>query len=171
MDPIREKLTAFSLAMGILLMVGSGVFGYAIFAAGMHQVLASRGGTHGDLDLLPIVLLVFTVGLGLSAGAVAYGLLYDKRKTSGPRRIVADALVLSRYATNRRGDLLSDWELEEADDPRFFVRMRLPGGRSAEYPVAAETYFNCAEGMPGEVELKGRWVGRFTPYVGERPTV
>ena len=169
MDPTREKLTASAIALGILLMLGSGFFGYAIFAAGMHQVLASRGGTRGDLDLLPIVLLVFTVGLVLCAGAVAYGLLYDRRVASGPRRVIADALVLSRYATNRRGDYLSDWELEDADDPRFFVRMRLPGGRSAEYPVAAETYFNCAEGMPGEVEMKGRWVGRFTPYIGERP--
>ena len=168
MDATREKLTGCALTLGAVLMLGSGFFGYAFFTAGMFQVLASRGGTKGDLDLIPVVVLFFTVGLALCVGAVAYGLLYDRRRSSGSRRVVSDALVLSRYATNRRGDFLSDWDLEGAEDARFYVRMRLPDGKVGEFPVAPETYSNCAEGMPGEVELQGRWVGRFTPYVGPR---
>ena len=138
--------------------------------AGGYRLTQTGGGDAGPANFIPLMVTAFAVGLILMVAAVFYGLVYSKRQSRGPRRTVADAFILSRYAMSPSGDLLSDWELEAADDPRFYVRMRLPGGRSSEYPVASETYFNCAEGAYGEVELQGRWVGRFTPYVGPRPS-
>ena len=175
MDARKEKLVGCLLAGGALLSFCSLPLMWMFAVSGVFRGTYTRTPVTnaitdaGTLNLVPLMITVFAVGLILMFAALGYGLLYNKRQTRGPRRVVADALVLSRYATDRQNNLLSDWELEGAEDPRFFVRMRTPDGRVGEYPVAPETYFNCAEGMPGEVELQGRWVGRFTPYVGPRP--
>ena len=171
MDPFKEKAVGCALALGFVLMFGSGAFGYAFGTAGMYQTLAARGGNGGDLNLLPLVFLFFAIGVALCVGSVFYGLYFNRQQTSGKRRTVADALILSRYALSPQGAMLSDWELEGADDPRFYVRMKLPDGRASEYPVAPEAYFSCGEGMAGEAELQGKWLGRFTPYIGARPSV
>ncbi len=177
MDPTKEKLVGCALAGGALLSFCSLPLMWMFAMAGVFHGTATRTpGTDritdaGDLNLIPLMISVFTVGLLFMGAAVAYGLLYNTRQNKGPRTVIADALVLSRYAMNKQGAFLSDFDLEAADDARFYVRMRTPDRRVGEYPVAPETYFNCAEGMLGEVELQGRWVGRFTPYVGPRPGV
>ena len=172
MDPRKEKAAGCVLAGGALMSFCSLPLMYLFAVAGGYRLTATRnaGADAGTLNLVPLMITLFVVGLLLSGLAVAYGLLYSKRQANGPRRVVADALVLSRYAVSKSNDLLSDHELETVEDPRFFVRMRTPDGRVGEYPVAPEAYFNCAEGMPGEAELQGRWLGRFTPYIGPRPT-
>lgn len=176
MDPTKEKLVGCALAGGALIAFCSLPLMWVFALSGVFRGTMTReAGTDrivdaGTLNYVPLMITIFVVGLALMSGAVWYGLVYNKNLARGPHRVIADALVLSRYAMTKQGDFLSDWELEGAEDPRFYVRMRTPDGKVGEYPVAAETYFNCAEGMPGEVELQGRWVGRFTPYVGERPT-
>ena len=172
MDPRKEKAVGCVLAGGALLSFCSLPLMYLFAVAGGFRLTATRGSgaDPGTLNLIPLMATVFVVGLILSSVAVAYGLLYSKRQSSGPRRVIADALVLSRYALSKSGSFLNDYEIETIDDPKFFVRMRTSDGRVGEYPVAPEAYFNCAEGMPGEAELQGRWLGRFTPYVGPRPS-
>lgn len=176
MDPRKEKTLGCVLAGGALLSFCSLPLMWMFAMGGVFRGTYTRTPVTnaitdvGTLNLVPLMIAVFAVGLLLMLGAVLYGLLYNKRQASGPRRVVTDALVLSRYAVSRSGDLLSDYEIETAERPQFFVRMRTPDGKVAEYPVAPEAYFNCAEGMPGEAELQGRWLGRFTPYVGPRPT-
>jgi len=175
MDPTREKLVGCSLVGGAVLMVASLFLAWVFGTAGVYRGTYTRTpvtnqiNDAGTLNLIPMALLFFTVGLVLCIVAVAYGLVYNGRQTSGPRRTVEDALILSRYALSRNGSMLSDWELEAAERPKFYVRMRMPDGSVSEYPVAPETYFNCGEGMAGEAELQGKWLGRFTPYIGPRP--
>lgn len=177
MDPRKEKAVGCALAGGCLTTVVSAILMWVFALAGVFRGVASREpGTDrirdaGTLNLLPIMITVFAVGLGAMLWAVFYGLTVHKNQAVGARRVVEDAVILSRYALSPQGNFLSDWELEGADDPKFYVRMRTPDGRVAEYPVAAETYFNCGEGMAGEAEIQGRWVGRFTPYIGPRPSV
>jgi hypothetical protein len=176
MDPTKEKLAGCALAGGVVLMVMSLFLGWVFTTAGVYRGTYTRTPITnqitdaGPMNYLPMTLLVFTIGLVLCVTSVGYGLIYNKRQASGSRRTVPDALILSRYALSPSGDLLSDWELEGADNPKFYVRMRMPDGKVAEYPVATEAYFNCGEGMAGEAEMQGRWLGRFTPYIGPRPT-
>ena len=174
MDPFKEKAAGCALAGGALLCVASAFLG-VVFAMGgvfrgtyTREAVTNRITDAGTLNLLPLTIFAFVVGLFLMLGAVGYGLMFSKMEATGPRRKVEDAVILSRYAMSRSGDLMSDWELEGRDDARFYVRMMMPGGKVAEYPVAPETYFNCAEGAAGEAEMQGRWIGRFTPYVGPR---
>ena len=170
MEPTKEKVVGCVLAGGALMSFCSVPLMWMFGVAGGYRLTQTRGGDAGPANFIPLMITVFTIGLLLMTAAVLYGLVYNRNLGKGTRRVVADALVLSRYAMTKQGDFLSDWELEGVEDPRFYVRMRTPDGKVGEYPVAAETYFNCAEGMPGEVELQGRWVGRFTPYIGDRPT-
>ncbi len=177
MDPTKEKAVGCALAGGALLSFCSLPLMWMFMLSGVFTGTASREpGTDrisaqgaGSMNAVPLMITIFAVGLACMIGAVWYGLAYNRNQGKGERRTIADALVLSRYAMTKRGDFLSDFDLEAAEEPRFYVRMRLPDGKVGEYPVAPETYFNCAEGMPGEVELQGRWVGRFTPYIGPRP--
>lgn len=175
MDPTKEKAVGCALAGGFAITVISGILMWVFSLAGVfratytREAVTNRITDAGTLNLLPLMISIFAIGLLLMLGSVGYGLLYNSRLGSGPRRKVEDALILSRYALNPNGDFLSDWELEGAEDPRFYVRMRTPDGKVGEYPVASETYFNCGEGMAGEAEIQGRWVGRFTPYIGPRP--
>lgn len=176
MDPTKEKLAGCALAGGVVLMLLSGTLGMVFGMGGVfrgtytREPITNRITDAGTMNWVPMTFLFFTVGLVLCISSVGYGLIYSKRQASGARRTIPDALILSRYAMSRSGDLLSDWELEGAEDPKFYVRMRLPDGKVAEFPVASETYFNCGEGMAGEAEMQGRWLGRFTPYIGPRPT-
>ncbi len=176
MDATKEKIVAWVLAIGASIAFCSLPLMWVFSLAGVfHGTMTREPGTDrirdaGTLNYVPLTITIFIVGLALMSAAVWYGLAYNKIQTRGPRRVIADALVLSRYAMTKSGDFLSDWDLEAAENPRFYVRMRTPDGKVGEYPVAPDTYFNCAEGMPGEVELQGRWVGRFTPYIGERPS-
>ena len=177
MDPRKEKAVAWFLAIGAVISFCSLPLMWMFALSGVFTGVAGREpGTDrisreaaGTLNLIPLMMTVFMFGLLFMIGSVWYGLAYTRRSATGARRVVADALVQSRYAMTKSGDLLMDSDVEFAEDPRFYVRMLLPDGTSGEYPVAPETYFNCAEGMPGEVELQGRWVGRFTPYIGPRP--
>lgn len=174
MDPTKEKAVGCVLAGGFVLAVASGILAWVFTMGGVFRGTYTRTpitnhiNDAGTLNLLPLMVTLIAIGVAMMLGAVTYGLLYSKMEATGTRRKIEDALILSRYAVSKSGNILSDWELEGTDDARFYVRMMVPGGRPAEYPVAAETYFNCAEGAAGEAEMQGRWIGRFTPYVGPR---
>lgn len=172
MDPTKEKVVGCALAGGCGLAGLSAFFIWLFALAGGFRATATRNAVTGEItdagtwNWIPLAVTFFTIGLLLMLGAVVYGLILNKTQARGPRRVIEHAFIVGRYALSKTNDMLSDWELEAAENPRFFVRMRTPDGRSSEYLCAAETYFNCGEGMSGEAELQGRWLGRFTPYIG-----
>ncbi len=174
MDPFKEKAVGCALVGGAVLAVVSAILGWVFSLSGVYrgtytrEAVTNRITDPGTLNLLPLMITLFAIGLLLMLGAVGYSLLFNKMEATGPRKKIEDAVILSRYAVSGTGDMLSDWQLDGADDAKFYVRMMVPGGKVAEYAVAPETYFNCAEGAAGEAEMQGRWIGRFTPYVGPR---
>ena len=62
--------------------------------------------------------------------------------------------------------LTEAWHFEEADRPKFYIRMQTPTGGSYEYETSEETFWQCGEGMVGEAEIQGKWLGKFVPYIG-----
>jgi hypothetical protein len=66
--------------------------------------------------------------------------------------------------------LTSDWELEESLVSQYLVRIQLSGVGSTELECRPETYFAAGEGMVGEAEVQGKWLGKFSPYIGVAPT-
>jgi hypothetical protein len=121
----------------------------------------------GTLNLVPVTLVFFVLGLLMVGSGLAYGFWVVKQEREGPRQVAKNFRILARYAYDRSGyHLFDDQMVDAADRPRFYVRGVLPDGTSSEFEASREVWFQCGEGMYGEVELQGKWIGRFTPYVG-----
>lgn len=118
-------------------------------------------------DLLQGLLALLLAG-GVMGG-IGYMIWRDRRPEAGTRRTVAGAYVITRCGYEKGRLITSDYDFDVAERPRFYVTLQLPDGTRGEFETVKEVYFNAGEGMTGEAELKGRWLGRFLPYVGTRP--
>lgn len=122
----------------------------------------------GTLNLVPLSLTLLFGSMILVIFCLFYGVSYQKRSASGPRKVVENARVIARYAVGPNGEYLVEaYGVEEA--ARYYVRLQTGWNESYEYETSAENYFQCAEGAFGEAEIQRRWLGRFTVYIGERP--
>ena len=161
-ESLYATLIIVSVAMIILgilgLMMGLG--------SGAMQMIRSQGASGastlvallGAIGLLGgIALLTFVIVSGTTLGAT------EKR---GIRKTDPQTRVVARYAVDSKGDTLT---LEyEYPDPktRFFVRMQLGNGSKVEFQCVREVFDQCGEGMRGESQYQGRWLGMFRPYIG-----
>jgi hypothetical protein len=163
------------LLFGGLGMIALGLFLCWLFiAGGVMRGTYTRDVAAGDkitdagtMNLVPLAITVVVVGVLMVGGSLVYGGMFVRNSRTGTRRKIEYFRVLARLATDRYGNLLtSDWEIEAADRVRYYVRGTFPNGPIDEYEVPEEVYFACGEGMTGEAEVQGRWIGRFVPYVG-----
>ena len=76
------------------------------------------------------------------------------------------AKVISRYVYENGRMVIAEWEIEALERPRYYVKILWPDGSVDELETAESVWRNCGEGMFGEAERKGRWLGRFVPYIG-----
>jgi len=124
----------------------------------------------GTLNLLPLMLVFFVLGLVLFGGGIAYGLLRTKADRTGVRRVEEYLRILARYAYDGPQLITSDWDIEAAENARFYVKALTREGVSMELETSLQVFYMCGEGQVGEGELQGRWLGKFVPYIGEPPT-
>ena len=61
-------------------------------------------------------------------------------------------------------------EFEFLDRPRFYVKILSPTDGSVEYQCHLAVFLNCGEGMMGDAEIQGQWLGAFRPYMGMQQT-
>ncbi len=121
----------------------------------------------GALNLAPLMLTFVVLGTLMFFGGLGYGFLVVKKEKEGPRQTVENFCVIARYAYDKAGyHLVDDGQIEFADRPRFYIRGVLPTGAASEFEASEEVWRQSGEGMYGEAELQGKWLGRFTPYVG-----
>jgi len=121
----------------------------------------------GTLNFVPIAFSFFALGVLLMFGAVVYGLYSSATEQTGPRKS-HPVKVLARYAFNREGlMIISEWEIEEAENPRFYVRLDFGTEMGTlECECSESIFYQCGEGMNGMAELQGKWLGSFIPYTG-----
>jgi hypothetical protein len=144
----------------------SGVFGFMFAGGGALQGVRTGNGSLFLMIALPI--LSFLLGLAMIGGAVFYGLWVNKKQHEGPQQTVPNTRVVARYAYSREGNMLTeDWAIEIAENPRFYVRLEVPGRETAEYECAEQTFYSAPEGMFGVAKLQGKWLGQFTPTFGQ----
>lgn len=172
-EAFKEKIVGFAIVAGAVIAVLAFV-AMATFAGGgiMHGTATRTPETDeitdiGALSWVPVVHLVFVFGLLMMLGGIGYGLWTHHHRNRGARLTHEHARVLARYGYTRDWHMLTaDWELEQADDPRHYVKLRLPTGEVEEFECSPETFFHCGEGMEGEAQTEGKWLGRFVPYIG-----
>ena len=175
LDAWRENLTGCLLAAGAFITVTAlglaWVFGMAGVYRGTYtrEAFTNKITDAGTANLLPLMITIICLGITMMLVAVAYGIWRGQTQNQGLRRTVENVRVLSRYGFSRDGNMLNaDWELEAAENPRYYLKVQFADGTIGELECAAETFFAAGEGMYGDVELQGLWVGLFTPYIGVR---
>lgn len=169
----KEGAVGWCLVGGLVLTIISAILMWMFSVAGVYRGTYTRTpitnqiNDAGAMNLVPLAFLGFTVGILLMLGAVGYGLWSEKTSNRGHRRVVANFRVQARYCYDASQQLIcEDWDIDVADRPRFYVRGVSPDGLVGEYECTREVYYNSGEGMTGEAELQGKWLGRFTGYIG-----
>lgn len=171
----EEKAVGCSLAGGCGLTVVASILAWAFGMGGFLHMTATRNPSTGevtdpgDMAMVPLMGVFVMLGVLLMIGAVSYGLWRNSRDHAGNRRVEQNFRILARYAYDRGNMLTSDYEIEAAAKPKFYVRGTYQDGTVEELETTYEMYSMSGEGMYGEAEIQGRWMGRFTPYVGGAP--
>jgi hypothetical protein len=124
----------------------------------------------GTLNLVPLTITLIVIGIVMVAGALFYGNWFERRAHVGNVRKIDYFRILARFVTDHRGNVIPEWEGEEDVKARYYIRGVHPNAEIGEYEVSPEVYHSCGEGMTGQAELQGRWIGRFIPYIGTPPT-
>jgi hypothetical protein len=174
-ESFKERTVGWLLVCGSVVVVLSLIGSWAFAMGGfLHGTATRTPGTDaitdaGDLNLLPLCLLFLVCGLGMIGGGIGYALWKERTKFTGVVHTTPNTRVLSRYVLNERWEPIAEYEVEAIENPHFMIRMEISPGRNEEYECHVETYYNCGEGMTGESVLQGKWLSRFTPYIGVRP--
>jgi len=161
------------LVGGFAITIISGILLWMFSVAGIYRGTYTRTPITnqitdpGTLNLVPLTILGIVVGLLMMFGGLGYGFWTMSTEKSGQRKTISNFRVLARYCYDRTQQLLtSDVDIEIADRPRFYVRGVQPDGVVGEFETTIEVYYQAGEGMYGEAELQGKWLGRFVPYIG-----
>ena len=167
----RQSFVAWGLGIGVALVLFCGIGTYAAAAGSVFRATYTGDAVSGairDMGPANAALAAFggvILGLLLIAGTLVYGVVLDRAETKGAALGIEHARVIARYALTADGVLHTDAEsIEYAENPRYYVRLALPGRGSVEFRTAPETFWNCGEGMTGTAEIQGKWLGRFLPY-------
>lgn len=169
----KERIVGWLLVSGLIVTVISiGLF-WMFSVSGIYRGTYTRKPITneitdaGTLNLVPLTILGIAIGVLTMFAGLGYGFYTMTKSRQGPRRVVPNFRVLARYCYDRSQNLITaEWDIEVADRPRFYVRGVMENGVVGEFETIAEVYFNAGEGMTGEAELQGQWLGRFVPYIG-----
>jgi len=174
-DSFREKTVGFLLVGGALVvivtLIATWMFAMAGFLHGTltREPITNRITDAGDLNLMPLCLLFFTIGIGMIGGGIGYGIWKERTKFVGIPTATPNTRVIARYILNEEWAPIAEYEADMHDNPHYMVRIEIEQGHSEEFEAHPETYFQCGEGMAGESVFQGKWLCRFAPYIGVRP--
>ncbi|MER3496656.1 MAG: hypothetical protein C4320_07730 [Armatimonadota bacterium] len=171
----RQYAIGCAILLGFFMTVVGGWLSYVLMVGGVGQAIQGGGQSSarsgGDLIMnsLAFMIAMVLIGVLLLVGGLIFGLAAVRKENTGPRRQVEGAFVVARYVV-APGDLYltSPHDIQEVEHPQYFVRLNVPGEGSVEFTTSAETFWWAGEGMRGSAELSGRWLGRFTPDIGQQ---
>jgi len=170
---VKERVIGWLLVCGLAVTVISGILFWMFSVAGIYRGTYTRKPITneitdpGALNLVPLTILGILVGVLMMFAGVIYGFWTMFKSHKGPRRTEPNFRVLARYCYDRNQNLvMAEYDLDAVEDPRFYVKASLSNGVVGEFETSVEVFFNSGEGMCGEAELQGQWLGRFVPYVG-----
>ena len=161
----RDTIIGWFMFGGLIMMIGCGLGTY---------ILAIGGGI-GGMQVTPIFNVVKwlpVLGLIVYLTGLIYGMHSEKTEHVGNRVLVQNCRILARYAITRDTQRMvtDESEFEFLDRPKFYVKMLSPIDGSVEYQCHHAVYLNCGEGMIGDAEVQGQWLGAFRPYMGMQQT-
>jgi hypothetical protein len=171
-EAFKEKAVGFLLVAGLVICAISGIAAFMFVGGGVfHATYTRTPGTDaitdvGDLQFAPVAGLFFVIGLSMIGGGIAFALKEHKMRHVGQRETVEFVRILARYGFTRNWTMVTDWELEQTENPYYYVRAEVGPGEILELECSPQVYYSCGEGMTGQAEIQGKWLGKFIPYIG-----
>jgi hypothetical protein len=176
MEATKQKIIGILIALGLVITVCSGALVWVFSVSGIYRGTYTRKPITneitdaGALNWVPIMIVFLVMGLVIIAGAILYGFATVVKERQGARQVLPNFHVIARYCIDKGGQMLTDpYDIELAERPRFYVRAVAPQKEIVEYETSFEMFTQAGEGMTGEAEIQGKWIGRFTPYIGLPP--
>jgi len=164
----RERVIGWLMAGGLVLTIISvGLIGLQVLI-GLSKGAGGRSDGPASLfDFFHLTLFGAALGILMMVGGLAFGIYSERTQNQGPRQTEPNFRVLSRLCLDKNFQLLiSDIDIEMANKPKFYVRGMLQDGVVGEFQTTLAVFYNAGEGMTGEAEIQGKWLGSFTPYIG-----
>jgi hypothetical protein len=159
----KHSLIGFMMGVGLFLFLVVGFFVYILaFGAGIDRPV---------VDAFNLLKFIPVIGFFMYVGGLFYGIYSEKTEHQGLRKTIPNCRVIARYAITRDHRLVTDEsEFEFLDRPNYYVKLLSPNDGSIEYKCQPPVYFACGEGMIGEAQVQGNWLGSFKPYMGMTET-
>ncbi|OWU66332.1 MAG: hypothetical protein CBB60_000040 [Armatimonadetes bacterium Cent15-Ar3] len=173
----KQYVLGCTILFGISLAICSGGLGYMFSVSSVYRATYTREPVTdkitdmGTGSLVPLTLTGIFLGVCIAIGGLVYGYLQEKNKNQGARLVLPSSRIIARFAIDKNGLLITDeTSFEFQEKLRFYVRVLSPTEGSLEYECAEPLFYQCGEGMIGDVEITGRWIGAFRPYLGMEQT-
>ena len=170
-DKRKHLIIGGGLVLGFIMCACGGVFTWMFAMSSVFTATATRDPNTGEVHNMgagmniPWSMLVVAMGLVIMVMSVVYGLVNAKGPAKGPRTLVKNAQVSARDAMDDTGAMHTEaGQMEFYDDLKYYVRLSAAGIGSVEYECVDEVFWMCGEGMKGDAEIQGRWLGAFMPY-------
>ncbi len=158
MNARKENQIAWMLLLSIALILG-----------GIFMTMIGFGSAMGIKSKSPIFFIamgpVMVIGgVVLAAWGVFTGHLSNRKMESSGPQFLSRCYIVGRYGINEIGEMLFT-DFEDLDHPKskFFVRIKTSEGKDEEYECSRELISQIGEGMVGNVQVRGKWLGSFTP--------
>lgn len=158
MNARKENLIAWMLLLSVALVLG-----------GIFMTMIGFGSAMGIKSKSPIFFIAMgpvmvVLGVVLAGWAVFSGHLTNKKMDSAGPQTINGCYIVGRYALNEIGEMIfSDFEDIDHPKAKFFVRIKTAQGKDEEYECSPQLMSQIGEGMVGNVQVRGRWLGSFVP--------
>jgi hypothetical protein len=158
MNARRENQIAWMLILGVAISLAGIVV--SILAFGSAMGLKSKS----PIAFIAMGPIMIVGGIVLAGYGVFFGHYSNKKIASGGVQMLNGCYIVGRYAVNEIGEMVFA-DFEDLDHPKakFFVRIKTADGVDGEYECSRDLIRTIGEGMVGNVQIRGRWLGSFTP--------
>ncbi|MBC8065982.1 MAG: hypothetical protein H7Y17_14205 [Chlorobia bacterium] len=158
MNARRENQIAWMLLLGVAMSL-MGIF-VTMMAFGSAMGMKSKS----PIFLIALGPLMVVGGIVLAGFGVFSGHRFNRKTANSGVEWLSNCYIVGRYGVNEVGEMVfSDFEELDSPKAKFFVRIKTSGGQDAEYECSKELVSQIGEGMMGNVQVRGRWLGSFTP--------
>jgi hypothetical protein len=158
----KDQIIGWLMFIGLIMLFGCG------WGTLMLAFIVREGGID---SIFNIIKWAPVVGLLMYLSGLVYGIYSERTENTGTRKKIPNSRIIARYAITRDPLMVTnESEFEFLDRPKYYVKILSPKEGSIEYQCQPVVFYQCGEGMMGDAEVQGLWLGAFTPYLGTEQT-
>ena len=170
-DIRKQSFIGMGLFGGLLVFVCGGILTWMLSISSVLHATATRDPDTGAVNSMgngvyvPWGILIMTLGALVAAASVIYGLVHARNPSKESHQFIQNARVIALFAPDKTGVLYTEAnQMQFIDGLKYNVRIVSASEGSIEYQCVEEVFWMCGEGLEGDAQIRGRWLGGFKPY-------